>query len=609
MSKLIPLDRLRRAFPFPEVRPNQAAALEAIAGSDDGVLLEMPTGDGKTAVGMAALLALADHEGPRFYVTPTRALVAQLQEAFPCQVTTVFGRSEYRCLYYVDRGVEDVNAADSPCYMLQCGHRVDQETGETEEAGAEPCPYFQAKYQAMQQTSGGQVVACTTAFFLMNRMLVTRWREQNPALVVVDEAHRLAQVARGIFEYTLTDFHLLRAARLLKDLARAQANIMVRFVKAFRRMARRRPARHQSLFTVTEVESLIAILDEMDRRALERAVVEAVRSGRLDPIENKGDLKVLENLTRNIPRILTSLRYATVGEDERQPLKYVVAYYLKQDDPEFVAGRKRARYHLRIRTYFVAPIIRRALGPNVVAYSATIGNSEVFGWETGIRHPFRTFESPFSTLQTRIFVPRDARDLSFDERRHRNVNWTLRQIVNMAKRFARAGHRSLIVLVSDAERQQFLRFAGEESLEALSYGFGADAKQVAAHFLEGRGEALVGTAAQYGEGIDLPRQAAPVIFFLRPGYPHPQDPEAQFEEARFPASQVWALRRYRVLMQALQVRGRNIRSSEDVGVCFFMSSQFAKFLFAGLPKWLQSAYRDKLDMEGAVKDTLALLHK
>lgn len=607
MSQFIPLERLRRAFRHPDIRRNQDAAFRAIADSGEGVLIEMPTGDGKTDVGMAALNALPRvRQGLRVYITPTRALVDQLQREFPGGVVTVFGRGEYRCLYYEARGINDVNAQESPCYMLSCGHRVNQETGETEDSAAEPCPYFQAKYMAMQQATEGGVVICTTAFFLMNRTLVPRWREVETALVVVDEAHRIAQIARRVFEQTVTDFHLLRAARLLKDVSRDQANVLVRFVRTLRRLARRHPARQQNLFSEDEVTVLVRILGEIRRTELQQAIREAVRSGRIDPDTQRGDLKVLQDLSRTLPRILESLRYA-VGTDERRPLKYVVAFYFRQDDPEVTAGRKRARYHLTIKSYFVAPLITRALGPTVVAYSATIGGSEVFGWETGIRHPFHTFDSEFPVEQTRIFLPKDVRDLSFGERRHRDVNWTLRQTVEMARRFARAGHRSLVVVVSEAEREQFLRFAGEKQLEALSYGFGADARQVAEDFRSGRGQALVGTAAQYGEGVDLPSQMAPVIFFLRPGYPHPGDPEAQFEEDRFPASQVWALRRWRVLIQALQVRGRNIRSAEDLGVCFFMSRQFGKFLFAGLPKWLQPAYRDKLDMEGAVKDTLALL--
>jgi Rad3-related DNA helicase len=99
---------------------------------------------------------------------------------------------------------------------------------------------------------------------------------------------------------------------------------------------------------------------------------------------------------------------------------------------------------------------------------------------------------------------------------------------------------------------------------------------------------------------------APVIFFLRPGYPSPKDPEVQFEERRFGGA-VWRVRNWRVMIEALQVRGRNIRSATDRGSTIFISQHFRKFLYASLPEWLKDAYRGDVTFEEAKQETLELL--
>jgi Rad3-related DNA helicase len=165
----------------------------------------------------------------------------------------------------------------------------------------------------------------------------------------------------------------------------------------------------------------------------------------------------------------------------------------------------------------------------------------------------------------------------------------------------------LVVTISNVERQKFLTMAIEEGLDAISYGNGITPKQAALVFRdENKGDVLVGTAANYAEGLDLPKQTAPVIFFLKPGYPNPQDPGTIFEVKRW-GGQRWALWNWRVMQQALQVRGRNVRSRSDIGVCFFISQQFRRVLFAALPEWLKKAYRRDFTFEQCLADAEKLL--
>lgn len=597
---------LSRNFPHDEKRPVQGGALRFLSEHPDGVLFEMPTGTGKSAIGVTVLRSNRN-EGPCYYVTPTKQQVEQLERLYPeSDLVKMYGRSEYPCLYYRDRG-EEVNAQESPCYMLQCGHRVDQSTGETVDETAEPCPYFKAKYEAKMRLQRGGIVLCTTAFYLMNRIMVKGWKDLDPAAVVVDEVHKLASVTRSIFEYRITDYHLKKVADSLKILDEEQANILRRFYNRFYRMCKVRPSKTPALLRNTEIEELMDILQELNPARIEQLVRQAISERILDTQIHREELKLLENLVKNIPRYILSFRYA-LEEEERGALNFVVAFYYEQEDTEFKDSEKRVRYHLTLKSYYVAGLIRKAMSGNIVAYSATIGKPDILQFETGLRMPFRSFPSTFDAAKTRIFLPKDAPNLSQRTRRRGDLNRTLRLIVRTAKKFVADGKRSLVVVVSEAERQKFLEFAAEDGLRTMSYqANGISARQAAKNFVDGEGDVLVGTTAQYSEGVDLPAGTAPVIFFLRPGYPRPDSPEAQFEMRRFGQSRCWALWNWRVMIEALQTRGRNVRSADDIGVCFFMSGQFRDFVPASLPKWLEPALRGGLTMEGAVEEAMKLL--
>lgn len=607
MTLALQNDALTQQFPFDQARPTQERAFELISEHPEGVLLEIPTGEGKTAIGITTARAMkALGERPLHYVTPTKAQVEQIHRLHPADTIVIYGRAEYPCLYYTERD-KAVTAEESPCYMLKCPHRVNQDTGETEVPEAVPCPYFEAKFLALEAAARGTMVVSTTAFFLTNRLLVERWQRTEPALIVLDEAHRLAKTTRGIFQYQISDHLLRRSEDVVRGISPELAGILRQFRLAFMRIARRRPSRTPSLLKDEEIERLLGILETVDVSALEKSVQVAVESGQIDAVEEQETLKLLENLIRNIPRFVRSFRYATEGEDHR-PLNYVIVTYYQEDDPEFEGTAKKARYFLSIKAYYVAPLIRRIMGGSrIVAFSATIGDPGIFAFETGLRLHAESLVSSFPSDNARVYMPSDTPDLSFRKLRKNTIAKTLGAVAAKVAELGARGLRCLVVVVSEKERAKFIQLAEGMGLEVISYGNGVPAKQAARKFIEGEGTCLVGTAAQYAEGIDLPRGIAPVIFFLRPGYQRPDDPEAQFEERRFTQGRVWALRNWRVMMEALQVRGRNIRANEDLGVTIFVSQQFRRFLYPALPEWLKTAYNGTLTLDEAVADAIEFL--
>lgn len=620
---MYPFDDIVDNFPpsFPSLRQVQRDAFTFIAANERGVVLEIPTGEGKTAIGVTcAKTESMTGTGPSFYITPGKAQVGQIAETVGEDAIVITGRSDYECLYYTDRGRPDINAQQSPCYMLKCPHRVNQETGETEDPTATPCTYFYAKWEALRRARDGGAVVTTTAWWLMNRMLVDGWRDLDPQLVIIDEVHRVAGIARAIFEQRITDHHLFRAVEMLKDVQPEEAAKLEAFAQSMYQKARKHPSVAPSLLQENEIHELISVLDTLKPVEIERSVRAKIVSGELNVLEDRETIKVLESLAHGIPRMVRNLRYAvskTKGDGGiEKPLAYVVAYYFTEEDTEAEGGQRKSRTVFEFKSYYVRGLVQKAIGnAKVVAMSATIGDPQVLSFETGIDLPFKQFGSTFAAKNTRVYLPTDTPNLAHKMAGRDDWKNALQSIVAAAKRFTAEGHRCLVVVTSEKERAYFLGRAERDGLNAVvSYRKGLTARAAANTFKSGEGMVLVGTSAVYAEGVDLPDGLAPVTFMLRPGFASPDDPMSQFEERRFGNpngrnSKLYALRMHRVMVEAQQVRGRNVRGPTDVGVTFFISQAFRGFLKAAMPKWLEPSYRGNLTFEDGVTDALKLLPK
>lgn len=596
-------ENLLACFPYgqyPTIRPAQSQALELIAQNNGSVTIEAPTGTGKTGVGIAFLSALEPtSQEPLLYVVPNKAMADAVHRQFPLITSVVYGRNEYECLYYDDG--ERHLASDVPCASLRdCKHRVSMVTGEMFIAGskAEPCPYLSAKYSTLRRG----IVVCTMSFFLFNYMF--KLGKEPLGGLVIDEAHRIASVFRAALSYEISDWHVRRGVELLRRIkADGAADTLEQFLEAMIRTIRTKPVHGQTLLRDDELTQLLDLLRDIDSDDLRQRIGAAVDGGLIDPVGEQHVLKQLETLTFGLQRYIISLEHALPGQNGRQPFNYVTYAYSNYRP----TGAEKTQYRLIIKAYNVTGLIRRLMPPYTLAYSATIGSPEHFGYETGIKRPFFTLGSTFPASNTALYVPTDTADLSKKNRSKREPTPTLRQIARRCFGFKRFGIRCLVVVVSEDERQRFLRLAPEEGIEAISYSEKVTARAAVAAFRGGEGDVLVGTTAHYGEGIDLPGGLAPVTFFLRPGYAHPDDPGVQFEKRRYKKGQYWALQRWRVAIEALQVRGRNVRSPQDRGVTIFVSQQFRRFLPESLPDWLKPSFRGKLTLEGCCEDALKLL--
>jgi len=622
-------------------RPIQRDAITALAGG--ARLLELPTGTGKTALqymmAQASLKKLEDSETV-FWIFPTKALVEQVKEAYP-EIKTIFGKPEHACVWmvedfnpepeepvtrlqlpviYDDKSVERVS--EIPQFLCaQCPHYVNQETGETRVPGLVGCTYYQQTYEAKR---GGGIIAATMSFYIFAKLFARRKADDSVhqtaygrvAALIIDEPHRLADVIRYTLSYNITDWHVQKAIDLLKRIEAPEHIHLQKFLRALNDIAAAsgKTPRKEHLLTSDEIVKLVDILEEIDPKMLDpRRINDAVRAGLLNRKDDFHEIKTIEVLARDIRRYIHTLEYALPGE-ERQgkdivkrggPFNYSCSYLT-----EHLEKGKKVQNKLVLHCHYVAPLVKRRLKvPTTVSLSATIGKPDLFAYDSGISDVFYSAPSTFPIENRRVYLPADAEDLSArSDPSGRKKSRTLRQIAKGCRKLAEKGIRSLVLVVSNDERNKFMRMAADESVNALTYSEDLLAKDAAQQFIkEGKADVLVGCVSHYGVGLDLPDGTASAIWFLRPGYADPESAAAQFEVERFGKGGYWSRQYFKVMREALQAMGRNIRGPKDRGVCFLMSQAFENFVFHGMPDWLKPAYRRGMMLNECVKDAKELL--
>ncbi|MBI4022272.1 MAG: DEAD/DEAH box helicase family protein [Candidatus Andersenbacteria bacterium] len=614
-------------------------------GDQGSAVIEGPTGMGKGAVAYVIITAAHKLGGQAFWIVPTKALVQQFKAEFP-GLTVAYGRNEYACAWAAEDFDRDLQHPITAQELVQlqtnpnavkvsdvatmvchrCPHYVDPESGDTNVPGVPGCPYYVQKHRVRHADR----VLCTMSFYLYRFVFLSRKDrvKQLPATLVIDEVHRLPKVVRYSLSYDITDYHLSQSIEVLERLGnttREEVKTIKQFRTAIRRLAKARGRRAsvEALLEDDEIHRLIEILEPIDADVLANKVKAAITDGLIRPKEDRAAIKRLEVLVRDIRRYVHAFMYSTdwVTEhgEERRPLNYTCSFYRTEQEVVQLAEetgdlrfRKKVTHKLVIHAAHVASLIRKCLlAPITVGLSATIGNEDVFQFITGINFPILRLASTFPADNRRIYAPTDTPSLAFDapaSRRHKTR--MLRQVTQSTRWLSdgrRGGFRSLVVVVSEEERQKFIEFASQAGLTVTTYGNGIAAKDAAADFKEGEGVVLLGTSAHYAEGIDLPDGLAPVIFLLRPGFPNPSAPEQQFRLRRFGKSQTWKLNWYDVCQQVNQTAGRNIRSETDLGVIVLIDRRFRRYAFASLPKWLEPAYRGELDWDACLADTVKLL--
>jgi len=173
------------SFPYARYRSGQREALDAVrdafAAGRRVVVLEAPTGAGKSAIAVA----LAREAESAYLVTAQKILQDQYLRDFT-DLALMKGRSNYECL------VVDTHAAAAPCLIGRTFPQCDE------------CPYFRAKDVAIAAES----TVMNYAYYLAETHHAGGFGPRE--LLVLDEAHNVEGALMRFVELHLSDADLAR---------------------------------------------------------------------------------------------------------------------------------------------------------------------------------------------------------------------------------------------------------------------------------------------------------------------------------------------------------------------------------------------------------------
>ena len=173
------------AFPFKSYRQGQReaieAAREAFSAGKRFVVVEAPTGSGKSAIAVT----LAREATSSYLLTAQKILQDQYVRDFP-DLALMKGRSNYDCL------VAPTHAAAAPCIA---GRRFPE---------CDDCPYFTAKDEAVAASN----TIMNYAYYLAELNYSGGFPPRE--LLVLDEAHNAEGALMGFVQVTISDAALAR---------------------------------------------------------------------------------------------------------------------------------------------------------------------------------------------------------------------------------------------------------------------------------------------------------------------------------------------------------------------------------------------------------------
>lgn len=231
------LDTIDRHFPKDAYRDGQKECIEfALNAFNDGkkvVILECPTGSGKSAIGMT----IADMVPRSYYLTVTKILQDQLVDDFSGEITELRGRASYPCTYWDRYGQKLVsrklvsagelknkrekfdNCASGFCRTKLCGDNKKFKctqcfTTDGPVHGGQlsrlsggkaysECPYYEQVYQAINNR---KVVMNFSSFLFQTQM--TKRFDVPRNLMIIDEAHNVEPQLLDFVSLSINDYYL-----------------------------------------------------------------------------------------------------------------------------------------------------------------------------------------------------------------------------------------------------------------------------------------------------------------------------------------------------------------------------------------------------------------
>jgi ATP-dependent DNA helicase DinG len=601
------LDAAFASLPGLTDRRAQRAMAEAVATAvehEAPLLVHAPTGVGKSLGYLVPLVAA----GRRAIVaTATKALQSQLVDrdlprlatAFGTTSALIMGRGNYLCLAKADALVAATQLAataqeDAALDLVDwaadsdTGSRLDAPPGTRDDAwdlvstagedcpGQKGCSFFRRCFAEGAKEQALDVDVVVTNHHLLLLELELRQMSESPGVmlpevdvVVVDEAHRLADHAADLYGVTVTGARVSRAGAAADGIAKAGG----RATDWARRLRGRWEDRASTLRpgpvlpgsrAASEVaEALAPVLREA------QAASAALREVAGLPEDLEGGMHAarrrLAGLTRDLQRLS---EVATPADGEAAAAVDLAVWIEERRD----GGRT-------IRSALVEPgeVLRDVLWdriPSTVACSATLAVAgELSGTAAmlGVESPRGLVaESPFDFRHNALlYVPRGVPAPTGDGFQSA-AEGELRALVEASE------GRALVLCTSWRAVESFASALSDLPWELLVQGQDTPGR-LAARFRDEVASVLVATRTFF-EGVDVPGQSLSLLVLDRLPFPRPDDPLLAERGRRIERrggskfGEVWLPSAAVSLQQAL---GRLIRSESDSGVMAVLDRRLA----------------------------------
>ena len=574
---------LERNFRGYEPRGGQvrmAEAVERALAAPEHLAVEAPCGVGKTFAYLVPILARAVAAGTRAVVcTANIALQEQifgkdlpaLERVLPemPDACLLKGLNNYLCLDRFEETAGELsgitfNRSQARTWEKIRAWRETTSAGDVSELDIEPeetvwnrvngapelcpgpaCRFHGECFVMKARRRARQARIIVTNYHLLFAHLAVRLGGSGDSLLpsapvlVCDEAHEMADIARDFFGQVLAPgsvFPLVRAARLLgrEDAAEELRAASRAFFERVRRSPERR-LRRPGWVDAGDLRGAAARLREILREAREAPLAEEIRD--------------------RLPKYtLAADRYAAT-----------LSSFLELDDPNRVywVERDDRSARLRSRAIDVHGILQEHLFqaiPTVILTSATLTAAGDFGFlkrETGadaareLRVP-----SPFDFRRQAILVVpplrADPNDPRFPEEMSGHINRILRLL----------GGRTMCLFTSYRNLEICAEAARETGVAILKQGDRPRWRLLAA-FRRDEGTALFATAS-FWQGVDVPGEALSCLTIDRIPFTPPDDPLLEALQERDPDC-FWSYSLPRAILDLRQGFGRLIRTTTDRG--------------------------------------------
>src|SRR6266540_1761229 len=609
------LDAAFASLPGLTTRGAQRTMASAVATAlerEQPLLVHAPTGVGKS---LGYLVPIAAAGRRAIVATATKALQSQLVErdlprlgeAFGTTFALLMGRGNYLCLSKADAlsaatllaaTAQEEAALDLVEWAAdtETGSRLDAPPGTRDDVwdlvatsgedcpGQKGCSFFRRCFAERARERAREVDVVVTNHHLLLLELELRQLAESPGVMlpevnvlVVDEAHRLADHAADLYGVTVTGTRVTRAG--------AAADAVVKAAGGTSDWARRLRARWEErasrlrpgpvLPGSRSASELALALEPVAREA--QAAAGALRDVATLPEDLEGGMHAAR-------RRLAGLRVAASPEGARPsgPADAELAVWVEE--------RRDGGRTIRSALVEPGPVLRELLWgqmPVAVACSATLavaGRLDVAASALGVgKVAGLVAESPFDFRgNALLYVPRRVPSPAgegFQEAAERE----LRALVDASQ------GRALVLCTSWRAVESYSTALADLEWELLVQGDDTPAR-LAARFRDQVASVLVATRTFF-EGVDVPGQALSLLVLDRLPFPRPDDPLLGERGRRIERrggskfSEVWLPRAAVSLQQAL---GRLIRSESDRGVMAVLDrrladARYGRTLLASLP--------------------------